>query len=141
MTVGLGMGEGPGRRDIAGRDDIAALLKDFYGRAFRDELLGRLFVDVARMDLDAHLPFMCDFWQTVLFRTGSYRRNALEPHRRLHERAPLSPAHFDRWLSLWCATVDQRHAGPRAEFAKVQATRIAGSMSRRRSARARQPGS
>ena len=117
--------------DIAGRGDIAALLRDFYGRAFRDELLGPVFVDIARMDLDAHLPVMCDFWETVLFRADTYRRNALGPHQRLHARADLTPAHFTRWLTLWCATVDDRHAGPKAELAKLQATRIAGAMCRR----------
>lgn len=120
-----------GRRDIADRADIAALLRSFYGRAFQDELLGPVFVDVARLDLEAHLPVMCDFWQTALFRTGQYRRNALHPHQRLHAKAGLTPAHFDRWRELWCATVDDRYAGPAADLAKLQATRIAGSMCRR----------
>ena len=119
------------RGDITGRDDIAALLTDFYGRAFGDELLGPVFVDIARMDLAEHLPVMCDFWQSVLFRSGQYRRNALQPHLRLHGKAHLTPAHFDRWLALWHATVDDRHAGPKAELAKLQASRIAGATSRR----------
>jgi hemoglobin len=118
-------------RDIAGREDIAALLTDFYGRAFDDDLLGPVFVDVARMSLAEHLPVMCDFWQTVLFRSGQYRANALAPHLRLHRKAHLSPAHFDRWLTLWHTTVDERHAGARADLAKLQASRIAGAMSRR----------
>lgn len=119
------------RTDIAGRDELAELLRDFYGRAFRDPLLGPVFVDIARMDLDAHLPVICDFWETVLFRTGSYRRNALQPHLRLHMRANLTAAHFQRWLVLWRTTVDDRHSGPNAERAKLQAARIAGAMSRR----------
>jgi hemoglobin len=117
--------------DIENRDDIAALLRDFYGRAFRDELLGPVFVDVAHMDLEAHLPVMCDFWETVLFRAGLYRGNALRPHQRLHAQARLTPTHFRRWLALWRGTVDDRHAGPKAELAKLQATRIADAMSRR----------
>lgn len=119
------------RADIADRDDIAALLRDFYGRAFLDPLLGPVFVDVARLDLEAHLPVMCDFWETVLFRSGRYHGNALVPHRRLHALTPLTPRHFARWLELWRETVDDRHCGPRAEAAKVQATRIADSMCRR----------
>lgn len=117
--------------DIAGHDDIAELLRDFYARAFRDELLGPVFVDVARMDLVAHLPVMCDFWQAVLFRSGSYHGNALRPHQRLHEKAHLTPAHFARWLTLWRAAVDGRFSGPKADLAKLSAERIAGSMSRR----------
>jgi hemoglobin len=118
------------RRDITGRGDIAKLLTDFYGRAFGDDLLGPVFVDIARMDLTEHLPVMCDFWETV-FGSGRYRRNALQPHLRLHVKAHLTPAHFDRWLMLWHATVDHRHVGGKAELAKLQATRIARSMSRR----------
>ena len=119
------------RSDITAREDILVLLRDFYGRAFRDELLGPVFVDIARMDLDAHLPLIGDFWETVLFHTGSYRRNALAPHQRLHTLAGLTPAHFARWLALWRATVDDRHAGPKAELAKLQAARMAGAMSKR----------
>lgn len=122
---------GAPRRDIANRDDLVLLLTDFYGRAFRDDLIGPVFVDVAHMDLAAHLPVICDFWETVLFRGGQYRRNALLPHQRLHTRAHLTPEHFGRWLMLWLATVDDRYVGPRADLAKLQATRIAGSMSRR----------
>jgi hemoglobin len=120
-----------GAADISDRNDILELLRDFYGRAFRDELLGPVFVDVARMDLDAHLPVICDFWETVLFHAGSYRRNALAPHQRLHARAVLTPAHFARWLTLWTDTLDERHAGPNAELAKLQGGRMAGAMSRR----------
>jgi hemoglobin len=121
---------GGGRRDIAGRADITALLEDFYGRAFADPLLGPVFVDVAHMRLADHLPAIGDFWETVLFRTARYRRNALRPHRQLHEAAALAPAHFERWLTLWTATVDDRHAGPAAETAKRQATRMAAAMCR-----------
>jgi hemoglobin len=67
----------------------------------------------------------------VLFRSGQYRANALAPHLRLHRKAHLTPAHFERWLTLWRATVDERHAGAKADLAKLQATRIAGAMSRR----------
>lgn len=121
----------PTRSDISSRTDIAELLTDFYGRAFRDEMLGHVFVDVAQMNLEAHLPVICDFWQTVLFQSGTYRRNALRPHLLLHAKAHLEPAHFERWLELWCAAVDERHVGAIAETAKLQAGRIAYSMCRR----------
>jgi hemoglobin len=119
------------RPDIADREDIARLVTEFYRRAFADDLLGPVFVDTARVDLSAHLPVMCDFWETVLLRAGRYHRNALRPHVVLDAQVTLTPAHFARWLGLWAATVDERHAGEKAELAKVQADRIAGSISRR----------
>lgn len=129
-TTGMSSAAAP-RCDIADRDDIEELLTDFYGRTFADELLGVIFCDIAQMDLAEHLPVICDFWQTVLFRSGTYRRNALHPHMRLHALVRLTPAHFDRWLVLWKASVDDGYCGPKAELAKIQASRIAGSMCRR----------
>lgn len=117
--------------DIADRTDVEKLVRDFYARAFADPSLGPLFLDVAKMDLDAHLPIMCDFWETVLFRAGLYRRNALRVHQDLHARSPLATHHFDRWLALWTATIDDLFAGEKADLAKIQATRIASSIRRR----------
>jgi len=117
--------------DIETRADIAIVVRDFYTRAFADPLLGEIFVDIARMDLDAHLPVMCDFWETVLFRVGKYHSNAFHVHVALDRLVHLEPRHFDRWLQLWRETVDSRHRGPRAERAKLQGSRIARSMSRR----------
>ena len=119
------------RADLVNRGDVERLVIAFYETAFRDPFIGPIFTDVAHMDLAAHLPIMCDFWETVLFRSGAYRRNALQVHVALHARHPLTGADFARWLELWTDTVDEHFAGPAAERAKLQATRIAGSMERR----------
>lgn len=118
-------------RDLVDRDDVEELVRAFYSSAFVDPLIGPIFTDVAEMDLEHHLPIMCDFWETVLFNANLYRRNALQLHYALNERHPLTPEHFDRWLMLWEATVDAHFSGPTAELAKRQATRIAGSIHRR----------
>jgi hemoglobin len=118
-------------RDLADREDALAVVTAFYRRAFDDGLLGPLFRGVAGFDLAAHLPVMADFWATVLFRAGTYRRNLLRVHVDLHERSPLAAAHFTRWLALWSDTVDDLFAGEKADLAKSQAERIAWSMIRR----------
>lgn len=118
-------------RDLRDRDDIAALITEFYTRAFADPVLGPIFLEIARMDLAAHVPVMCDFWETVLFQAGLYRGNAFSVHLDLHEKAPLTAMHFQRWLDIWEATVDDLFVGDKAIQAKVQAGRIAGSISRR----------
>lgn len=117
--------------DIGSRDDLAELIEDFYTRAFADPLIGPVFTEVAHLDLQAHLPIMCDFWESALFQAGNYRRNAFLVHRALHVQDPLTESRFARWLLLWCTVVDERHVGPVAERAKTMAERIAGSMSRR----------
>ena len=118
-------------RDFENRADIESVVRDFYRRAFADELLGPVFVDIAHMDLDAHVPIICDFWESVLFTPGIYRRNALQVHVDLHAKAHLTALHFGRWVDLWQHTVDDHFRGERAEHAKEQGSRIAWSMSRR----------
>lgn len=117
--------------DIRDRDDILVLVRTFYETAFQDPLIGRIFTDVARMDLDHHLPIMGDFWESVLFQAGGYHRNALALHSAVNAKHPLTAEHFDRWLLLWNATVDDLHEGPVADAAKQQAERIGLSMQRR----------
>ncbi|WP_400999226.1 group III truncated hemoglobin [Agromyces sp. GXQ0307] len=132
MTRGAGdLGDLTDQRDLRDRDDIARLVREFYARAFDDPLIGPIFTDIAHMDLEHHLPIMCDFWETVVFQTGSYRRNAFTLHEALNRRAPLGDAEFGRWIELWTATVDDLFAGESAERAKVRARRIASSMQRR----------
>lgn len=117
--------------DLVDRADVEALLWRFYGRVFDDEVLAGPFADLREKGLAGHLPTMCDFWETVLFRAGRYRGSALVAHRVVHRQTPLSGGHFVRWLGIWQDTVDELFQGPAAERAKVQATRIAWAMHRR----------
>ncbi len=119
------------RRDLEGRADVLLLVETFYTRAFADELIGPIFTEVVHMDLAAHMPIMADFWQTVLFKAGLYKRNALAVHFEIHVKEPLTLEHFNRWLQLWTLTVDSLFSGEKAELAKVQAHTIGGSMHRR----------
>jgi hemoglobin len=117
--------------DLVDRADVEALLRRFYDRVLIDDVLFDPFAQLRSEGLDAHIPVMCDFWETVLFRAGLYRGSALTVHRVLHQRTPLSGKHFVRWLTVWRDTVDEMYQGPAAERAKVQAARIAWAMHRR----------
>ncbi|WP_220033856.1 group III truncated hemoglobin [Arthrobacter psychrolactophilus] len=119
------------RRDLQDRDDVLLLVETFYTKAFSDPVIGRIFTEVVDMDLAAHMPIMADFWQTVLFKAGLYKRNALAVHFDIHAKEPLTLEHFNRWLQLWTLTVDGLFRGEKAELAKVQAHQIGGSMLRR----------
>jgi hemoglobin len=116
--------------DIETRADIDEILRAFYNSAFADGELGHIFTDVAHMDVDAHLPVIGNFWEKVLLNTDVYRGNAMRVHQDLHHRFPLTSAHFDRWLELWSAAVDDRFAGPIADQAKAHAVRISAAMLR-----------
>lgn len=119
------------RHDIDSRADCEVLVRAFYGRALTDPVIGFLFTDVAHLDLEAHVPAITSFWETVLLGAGSYAGGAFRPHAALHARAPLRAGHFERWLVLWHATVDEHFAGPTAALAKAHATRVAHAFHRR----------
>ena len=111
--------------DISTRDDCERLVRTFYERAFEDPIIGFLFTDVARLDLEAHVPRITSFWETILLGRRTYGGGAFRPHAELHAKVPLRRAHFDRWVALWSQTVDEQFAGERAEQAKAHAARVA----------------
>ena len=111
--------------DIETRDDVERLVRAFYGRALTDPIIGFIFTDVAKLDLEAHVPQITAFWETVLLDGKSYRGSAFRPHAELHAKVGLREGHFERWLQLWFGTVDELFAGDRANLAKVHALRVA----------------
>lgn len=112
-------------RDIEDRADCERLVRAFYGRALHDPVIGFIFVDVARLDLEEHVPVIASFWETILLGARSYGGGAFAPHATLHRQVELRAGHFERWLALWLATVDELFAGERAELAKAHAERVA----------------
>ncbi len=113
------------RHDIEDRADCEALVRAFDGKALVDPIIGWIFVDVAKLDLEAHVPEITSVWETVLLGAHSYRGGAFRPHAQLHAQVGLREGHFARWLVLWHATVDELFAGPRAVEAKAHADRVA----------------
>jgi hemoglobin len=111
--------------DIETREDVERLVRAFYGRALTDPIIGWIFTDIARLDVEAHVPQIASFWETILLGAQSYRGGAFRPHAALHMRVRLREGHFERWLVLWRETVDELFAGERAELAKAHAQRVA----------------
>ena len=117
--------------DIADRADCERLVREFYARAFADPMIGFLFTDIARLDLEAHVPRIAAFWETVLLGARTYGGGAFRPHAALHAQVPLRAGHFERWLTIWRETLDDLFAGERAELAKAHAERVAHAFLRR----------
>lgn len=111
--------------DLADRADIERLVNAFYDRIRGDDLLGFIFNDVAQIDWAAHLPKMVAFWETMIFRTGSYTGNPLGAHARLVPLTAMGRPQFDRWLALFTATVDALFSGEKAEHIKSAASDMA----------------
>ncbi len=125
------MSAAPELADIETREDCERLVRAFYARTLEDPVIGWIFVDVARLDLEAHVPVVASFWETILLGARTYSGGAFRPHAALHARIGLRAGHFQRWLWLWRTTVDESFAGPRAELAKSHALRVAEAFHRR----------
>lgn len=119
------------RHDIEDRADCERLVRAFYGRTLEDPIIGFIFVDIAKLDLEAHIPVIASFWETILLGNRTYTGGAFHVHADLHAQVPLQAGHFDRWLMLWRTTVDELFVGERAELAKSHAHRVARAFHRR----------
>jgi hemoglobin len=117
--------------DIEDRADCERLVRTFYARALVDPIIGWIFVEVAKLDLEAHVPQITSFWETILLGARSYTGGAFAPHAALNARVKLRTGHFERWLALWHDTIDELFVGERAELAKTHAVRVAQAFQRR----------
>jgi len=113
------------KHDIRNREDLFLLVSRFYEKLLKDPSISYLFTEVARIDLDKHLPVLVDFWDAILFQSDTYRKNAMQPHLDLHKRSPFTKAHFSIWISYFKETVDELFEGPTAFIAKERAQSIA----------------
>jgi len=112
-------------KDIESRTDLEVFTRAFYNRLLEDEAVSYIFTDVAKIDLEEHLPTITDFWELSIFHTGSYRNNPMQVHMQLNDKEQLTAQHFDIWLNHFNMTVDYLFSGPNAEKIKTRALSIA----------------
>jgi len=110
--------------DIQHKEDIQYLVETFYHSALTDPLIGPVF-RAANFKLEAHIPVMVSFWETILFDVITYKGNPMLKHLDLNRTVPLKPEHFERWMNIWAETVNSKFEGPIAQKAIVRATSIA----------------
>lgn len=108
-------------KPIESLDDIKVLVNSFYDKVRKDELLADIFNNVIQDRWPQHLEKMYTFWQTVLLSEYTYEGSPFPPHAQL----PVEKAHFDRWLQLFNATLEEYFEGDRSERARWQANRMA----------------
>ena len=101
-------------RDIAGRPDIVRLVDAFYVKVQADAQLGHVFDQVAKVHWETHLPKLYDFWDSVLFRAGTFRGNPIAAHANLIPLTDMGWPLFERWLEIFRSTVAKLFAGERA---------------------------
>ncbi len=115
----------PVKNDIENREDLLLLVTRFYEKLLADPSISFFFTDIAKIRLTHHLPVLVDFWDSVLFGSDTYRKNAMQPHLDLHRRSPFTPEHFETWLRHFNETVDELFEGETAFIAKERARSIA----------------
>jgi hemoglobin len=112
-------------RDIQTREDLHLLMSSFYVKLLQDPQVNFIFTEVAKIDLEPHLIELVDFWEQMLFNTGSYRKNVLKIHMDINDKIKLSEAHFAIWLNYFNLTIDENFTGEIAENMKTRALSIA----------------
>ena len=113
------------KKDIENRDDLLQLMQEFYKKLLADPSINYLFTTIAKINLDHHFPVLVDFWDSVLFQSDTYHKNAMRPHLDLHQQSPLQKHHFETWLRYFKEAVDEGFEGPNAFIIKERATSIA----------------
>jgi len=124
--------------DIETAADIDRLIETFYKKyVLGDPIIGFFFTDIARIDVEKHLPPFSShikkvsaFWQLQLLGKLGYTGQTFAAHKDVHDRAALTEDHFHRWLYLFETAIDELFEGQRAETAKQRAHTVARSMLR-----------
>jgi hemoglobin len=100
---------------------METLVREFYGRARQDPLLGPIFEQRLAGHWEEHIARLIDFWSQIGLRTGRYNGRPLP----IHAALDLAPEHFRIWLGLFEATARDVLPPEGAKFFVARARRIA----------------
>lgn len=112
-------------KDITSREDVEILVNKFYDKVIKDDVIGFFFTDVAKIELNKHLPKMYNFWESILLGNPVYEGNPMRVHFPINEVAALEERHFNRWLQIWEETIHENFEGQNTETAIARALNIA----------------
>jgi hemoglobin len=110
------------KKDIASIQDIELLVNAFYEKVKLNASLSPFF---EKTNWKKHLPVMYKFWENAIFYSGGYHGNPLQTHQHLNSVSVLLRDHFNTWIQLFTATVDELFSGEKAVIAKQRAISIA----------------
>lgn len=106
-------------------ENLRRLVDIFYERVRADALIGPLF-NGAIHDWPGHLEKLAAFWSSVMLTSGRYKGQPVPAH--LKHQAAITPAMFDRWLTLWQQTTEARMSLQAATALQAKAAKIAESL-------------
>lgn len=102
---------------------LSRLVERFYAKVRNDALIGPVF-NAAVHDWDEHLEKLAGFWSSVMLTTGRYKGNPFGAH----QKQPLRPEMFHRWLAIWNETVGEMFEREAADQLRAKAERIGASL-------------
>lgn len=110
------------KRKLQNRNDVAFLVRTFYAKIRKDNLLGPIFNN-AISDWPEHLEYLADFWETNLFFVEKFKGNPILKHRLVdaQNKYSIEAMHFGIWLTHWFTTIDTHFYGEIATLAKNRA--------------------
>jgi hemoglobin len=115
--------------DIKTEKDLEILIREFYEKALLDPVIGFFFTDIVKLNLEAHIPKITKFWDMQIFGGRDYHGNPFQAHKAINQLSSMKKEHFQRWVILFHATVDELYAGDNAELVKMKSGLIAAKMS------------
>lgn len=115
--------------EIKDRKDIELLVRSFYTKVRKDELIGGIFNTIigSEANWEIHFQKLTDFWQTNLLNEQAYKGSPMQAHQNVDRETgnSIEQEHFERWLMLWKETVKELYSGERADRALSNAQNIA----------------
>lgn len=112
-------------KDITNREDIELLVNKFYDKVIEDDLIGFFFTDVAKIELNKHLPKMYNFWESILLGNPVYEGAPMVKHFPINDVVAMEEKHFSRWLQVWEETIYENFEGANSETAVTRSLNIA----------------
>lgn len=79
-------------------EDIHRLVHRFYEMIREDDELGPIF-NSKIADWEWHLAQMCDFWSSVMLKSGKFQGRPMPKHIALVDM--VRPEHFQMWMALF----------------------------------------
>lgn len=114
------------KKDILLRKDLHLIVSEFYKELLKNDQLNHFFEDFRdEKKLEEHLDVLVDFWDNTLFYSGTYSKNAIKPHIKIHSTHTISATDFETWLRLFQRAVDENFEGQNADTIKSRALSIA----------------
>ncbi|MBS2210433.1 group III truncated hemoglobin [Carboxylicivirga mesophila] len=114
------------------RDNIEKLVRTFYAKVQKDDLLGPFFNQTIKTEeeWEKHYILLTDFWTLNLLDIKGFDGNPAKAHHGVDKafKHSITTTHFDRWVKLWSETIDKLFEGEIADKAKMRAQNMAKGM-------------